>query len=76
MMAFHYQAEDQARTACGRVGASYHTHILSDVDCAVCRRSVVYKIARRRAECGAVHCDYPGSRCTQAKNHPGDHYFV
>lgn len=70
MKAYHFQAEDQRRTGCGRVGASYHTHILSDVDCAVCRRSVLYKLTRRRSQCGAT---YAGLVCVRTKGHEGNH---
>lgn len=76
MKAFHYQAEGSRRTGCGRIGADYHTHNFSDVDCLICRRSVVYNLARRRAQCGAVHEAHPGHRCEQEKGHEGSHYYV
>lgn len=77
MKAYHYQAEDQRRTGCGRVGASFHTHIFADVDCLVCRKSVTYNLAHRRSQCGAMHHEHPrGARCTQPKGHEGSHYYV
>jgi hypothetical protein len=76
MMAFHFQAEGDKSTGCGRVGAKYTTSIFTDVDCGVCRRSVLFKLAKRQQECGAVTLgDYALIRCELPKGHEGEHAY-